>query len=63
VDIDKVGSITNCKPTRISDSSGTNIKKERIFVHPSSTLFTVGDFECPWVVFYQKVKTSKAYVR
>lgn len=31
----------------------------RVFLHPASTNFSVGRFESPWLVYSEKVKTSK----
>jgi hypothetical protein len=38
-------------------------RKERVFIHPSSVLFTAAEFSSPWLVFMTKVKTSKVFVR
>lgn len=35
----------------------------RVFLHPSSVNFPVGIFESPWLVFTEKVKTSKVFLR
>eukprot|EP00850_Spirogloea_muscicola_P006660 SM000032S12044 [mRNA] locus=s32:111779:119402:- [translate_table: standard] len=35
----------------------------RVFLHPSSVNFGVGHFESPWIVYSEKVKTSKVYIR
>lgn len=31
----------------------------RVFLHPASTNFSVGRFESPWLVYSEKVRTSK----
>ena len=36
---------------------------ERVFMHPSSALFTVGNYSCPWLVYHTLVKTSKPFLR
>ena len=38
-------------------------KEERVFLHPSSALFSVGNFSCPWLVYHSMVKTSKPFLR
>ena len=38
-------------------------RKERVFIHPSSVLFTAAEFSSPWLVFMTKIKTSKVFVR
>lgn len=38
-------------------------KEERVFIHPSSALFSVGNYSCPWLVYHSMVKTSKAFLR
>lgn len=38
-------------------------KEERVFIHPSSSLFSVGNFNCPWLVYNSMVKTSKPFLR
>ncbi|KAH9331102.1 hypothetical protein KI387_003210, partial [Taxus chinensis] len=35
----------------------------RVFLHPSSVNFPVGIFESPWLVFTEKVKTSKIFIK
>lgn len=37
--------------------------EERCFVHPSSFTFSVGSYTCPWIVYYQLVRTSKPFMR
>lgn len=39
------------------------IPEERVFVHPSSANFSVGQYSCPWMVYYQLVRTSKPFMR
>ena len=36
---------------------------ESAFVHPSSCNFEVGDFESPWLVYHEKVRTTRLYIR
>ena len=33
----------------------------RVFFHPGSCCFGVGDFESPWLAYREKVLTSKVY--
>lgn len=40
-----------------------NIAEERVFIHPSSANFSVGDYSCPWLVFHELVRTSKPFLR
>ena len=40
-----------------------NIPEERVFIHPSSANFSVGSYSCPWLVFHELVRTSKAFLR
>ena len=54
-----------------SESSSTStlnrryngIAEERVFMHPSSANFSVGNYSCPWLVYHQLVRTSKAFLR
>ena len=39
------------------------IPEERCFVHPGSANFSVGHYSCPWLVYYQLVRTSKPFMR
>ena len=32
-------------------------------MHPSSVLFDVGKYECPWVIYTDMVETSKVFCR
>jgi ATP-dependent RNA helicase DHX57 len=38
-------------------------KDERVFIHPSSAMFSVGNFSCPWMVFHSMIRTSKPFLR
>lgn len=38
-------------------------KEERVFIHPSSALFSVGTYSCPWLVFHSMIRTSKPFLR
>eukprot|EP00743_Colponemidia_sp_Colp-15_P011885 GILK01013374.1.p1 GENE.GILK01013374.1~~GILK01013374.1.p1 ORF type:complete len:1410 (+),score=317.13 GILK01013374.1:560-4231(+) len=35
----------------------------RVFMHPSSVNFVHGEFDSPWLVFSEKVQTSKVFIR
>jgi ATP-dependent RNA helicase DHX57 len=37
--------------------------EERVFIHPCSANFFTGNFNCPWLVYYELVRTSKAFLR
>lgn len=39
------------------------IAEERVFVHPSSANFATGNFSCPWLVYHEMIRTSKAFLR
>jgi ATP-dependent RNA helicase DHX57 len=36
---------------------------ERVFIHPSSFNFSVGNYYCPFLVFHSMVRTSKPFLR
>jgi len=38
-------------------------KQDRVFLHPSSVVFSANSFESPFLVYFQKVQTSKLFVR
>lgn len=40
-----------------------NIPEERVFFHPSSMNFSIGNFQCPFLVYHELVRTSKAFIR
>jgi ATP-dependent RNA helicase DHX57 len=44
-------------------TSNERKKEERVFIHPSSALFSVGNYSCPWLVYHSMVKTSKPFLR
>lgn len=46
-----------------ANTSYYNIPEEQVFVHPNSFNFSTGSYSCPWVVFYQLVRTSKPFLR
>jgi len=35
----------------------------RVFLHPTSLNFDIGKFDSPWLVYFDKVQTSKIFVR
>ena len=39
------------------------ITEERVFIHPSSANFAIGNFSCPWLVYHELVRTSKPFLR
>jgi len=40
-----------------------DITEERVFIHPSSMNFIVTSYSCPWIVYHELVRTSKAFLR
>jgi ATP-dependent RNA helicase DHX57 len=36
--------------------------EKRVFIHPSSSNFSVGQFSCPWLVYHRFVQTSRAFI-
>jgi ATP-dependent RNA helicase DHX57 len=46
---------------RSGDASNPR-NEERVFIHPSSNMFSVATFSCPWLVYHRVVRTSKAYI-
>ena len=38
-------------------------KHEQVFLHPSSVLFDVCNFQCSYLVYQEKIKTNKIYIR
>ena len=38
-------------------------QEERVFLHPSSSNFSVGNYSCPWLVYHSMVRTSKPFLR
>lgn len=39
------------------------VAEERVFIHPASANFATGNFSCPWLVFHEMLRTSKAFLR
>jgi ATP-dependent RNA helicase DHX57 len=37
--------------------------REFVHLHPSSVLFSIGDYESSWLVYYQRIRTKKVYIR
>lgn len=35
---------------------------DRVFIHPSSANFTSDDWSSPWLVFHERIETSKPYI-
>ena len=46
-----------------TDGSSVSEKEERVFIHPSSSNFSTGTYGCPWLVYFQLLRTSKPYLR
>lgn len=51
------------RPDAASVPADAKYKDERVFIHPSSALFAVGNYSCPWLVYHSMVKTSKPFLR
>jgi hypothetical protein len=45
------------------ESPSQRHKEEQVFIHPSSALFSVGAYSCPWLVFHTMIRTSKPFLR
>ncbi|CAJ1930609.1 unnamed protein product [Cylindrotheca closterium] len=50
-------------PWKSKSNDDSSQKEERVFIHPSSALFSVGNYSCPWLVYHSMVKTSKPFLR
>jgi len=37
--------------------------QERVALHPSSALAAIGEFRCPWLVYYEKIATHRVFLR
>lgn len=51
--------------TNTSDGEGKcrNLNGEtRVFIHPCSQNFNVGQYSCPWLVYHHLLQTSKAFI-
>lgn len=53
---------------RVDNADGVNAdtekrSEERVFIHPSSNMFSVGTYSCPWLVFHSMIRTSKPFLR
>lgn len=55
------GEHITCK-SDLESANRSNINEERVFIHPSSNLFVVGTFSCPWLVYHRLIHTKKAFV-
>jgi hypothetical protein len=38
-------------------------REERVFIHPASSNFAIGSYSCPWLVYFQLLRTTKPYLR
>ena len=50
-------------PSPSPSSQDPKIVEERVFLHPSSANFTVGNYHCPWLVYHSLVRMSKSFLR
>jgi ATP-dependent RNA helicase DHX57 len=46
-----------------AQTNAATFKEEQVFVHPSSSNFATGTFSFPWLVYFQLLRTGKAYLR
>lgn len=46
-----------------TNNNSVNGQLERVFIHPSSANFSVGNYNCPFLVYNSLVRTSKAFLR
>ena len=62
--IEKMGQAKELKfYIRGGDEDSTSQKnEERVFIHPSSSNFSIGNYSCPWLVYFRLVRTSKAFI-
>ena len=37
--------------------------QDRVFIHPSSYCFSIGEYRCPWLIYHEKISTSKIFIR
>ena len=51
------------RPDTEEKVDGEKPKEERVFLHPSSAMFSVGTYRCPWLVFHSMIRTSKPFLR
>ena len=47
----------------IANRRYNGVAEERVFMHPASANFSVGNYSCPWLVYHELVRTSKAFLR
>ena len=48
--------------TNHDSETKSNNSEERVFIHPSSSNFAVGQFSCPWIVYHRLIRTSKPFI-
>lgn len=54
---------TDGDPKRATNNNDNNKQEERVFIHPSSYNFSVGNYSCPWLVYHTLIRTSKPFLR
>jgi hypothetical protein len=59
--VEKDGKAQDFKFFMCSGENSSN-SEERVFIHPGCSMFSVGTFSCPWLVYHRMVRTSKAYI-
>ncbi|GKY91476.1 hypothetical protein MPSEU_000119900 [Mayamaea pseudoterrestris] len=47
----------------LSDGTTEGTREEQVYVHPASSNFSTGTYSCPWLVYFQLLRTSKAFLR
>jgi ATP-dependent RNA helicase DHX57 len=53
----------NVEETRQQARATGSKDEERVFVHPSSNNFAVGNYYCPWLVYHSMFRTTKPFLR
>lgn len=57
------GSVDEQQQQNPGSAMNNRKQEERVFVHPSSFNFSVGNYYCPFLVFHSMVRTSKPFLR
>jgi ATP-dependent RNA helicase DHX57 len=56
------GETNDTKKSKEQDQYHNPNGEKRVFIHPSSSNFSVGQFSCPWLVYHRFIQTSKAFI-
>src|SRR5262249_22721735 len=54
---------SKAKPNANTNAQFYTKQRGQVFLHPSSTLFKLPTFNERWLIYHEKVKTSKVYIR